>query len=173
MENSDNLEILLRRNLDTIFIVGTGTILMAVWGIAKLIALAVLSEAGIESVVGPFPDDGAPALYYRFFGFFILLDFLLRIVIGRRARAEGRGKKQGSLYIVLAGFLCLNYLMSVVGRAVNLYFERSDIEDTLIMIVIDATSMVILAELIVSAVRIRKLTRQMEEHTGSPGSTVF
>lgn len=158
----------LRKNQDTMYIVGTGTILLSIWGVFKAIAFTILTKSGIEKLVGHLPET-IPLRFLLIYAWIsLLLDLLLRIVVGVCARQESRGRRHSPVYIVFSAFLSLTYLFSAVHRVKELIDNRVFDEDQIIMILIDATSMIVLMELVLSAVRVRRLTSLLGKDVDLP-----
>ena len=99
------MEIELRKNLDIIYIVGTGTMFFSVWGLFKGIAINILSYNGVETLEGISPGNLSPRIVISLLGINLAVEFLLRVIIGCCSRLEGRGEKAGSFYIFLTGVL--------------------------------------------------------------------
>ena len=139
------MEIELRRNLDIIYIVGTGTMLFSVWGLFKGIAINILSYAGIETLEGIRPGNLPPRIVISMLGINLVVEFLLRVIIGCCSRIEGRGEKAGSFYV------------GKVFSRIMAFTLQQDIIDQVVLLFIDVTSLVLLVELLVAVYRARKL----------------
>ena len=153
-----DMESKIRRLEDNLITIGTGVVLFAVWAVVKYI-LTLYSE-GLQQAVATYQEEGT-ALYVISY-VFMMFDFLLRCFIGFSARAEGIGEKKGNAYIILACVLFLVYFLSVLIEAFFIIFFPNDILYLLITIFIDATSVFFTADLIFSAVSVRKLRKQKE-----------
>lgn len=162
------MEIELRKNLDLIYIVGTGTMLFSVWGLFKGIAINILSYAGIETLEGIKPGSLQPRIVISLVGINLVVEFLLRIIIGCCSRLEGRGEKAGSFYIFLTVVLGVMYVVKVFSR-IMAFDPMKDIIDQVVLCFIDITSLVLLIELVIAVYRARKIAgiikaREDEEH---------
>lgn len=160
------METQLRRNQIALVTLGTGTILFGVWSVIKTV-LYLLAGPSLDSAL-----EGDPSLtpIIKFFIFLILsllmlIDLSLRLFVGRAARAEGMGKKPKSAYLYLAG------LLLAFSAVVDLYSLYSFFTGTLknqsgldyaVSMLVELNSLVLLAGLIVTGRRVRKLRGQTE-----------
>ena len=162
------MEIELRKNLDIIYIVGTGTMFFSVWGLFKGIAINILSYNGVETLEGISPGNLSPRIVISLLGINLAVEFLLRVIIGCCSRLEGRGEKAGSFYIFLTVVLGVMYVVKVFSR-VMAFDPMKDIIDQVVLCFIDITSLVLLIELVIAVYRARKIAgiikaREDEEH---------
>ena len=94
-----------------------------------------------------------------------LMDLGLRVFVGLSARAEGRGRPQGRLYLILAGLLLVLSGLSFVSYVIT-YFSHSEyVVDADAAILVELTSFITLLQMIISAVRVRR-ARRMEKERG-------
>ena len=139
----------LRRKQVTLVTLGTGVILFGVWSVVKsLLYFRTNLFADLDTQVEPELLPYIKLATVVIVALFVLADLGIRLKIGRRARAEGMGRRQKNGYLILAAliafsrlYLCLDYVVSVL---------------------VDLSSTVLLAELIITALRVRKL-RAMSE----------
>ena len=116
------LERKLRRNQDTLASVGMGVIAFGVWSAIEAMILFVLQIP--KTIDGTVPGEYA-AVGIAIAGVGILLDLavdlLLRIYVGRSARAEWLGGKPKRGFLVAAGLLTLGSLISFLITVVALF----------------------------------------------------
>lgn len=156
-----------RKYQDIINIAGTGTIIFSVWSVFKGLALFILSRAAFRKAFGLAADGVVSPAEYAGVAVALALDLILRLQVGRGARLEARGRRAGNFYVIVAGVMALLYVPSVLFRAYGLPKAGTGLIDELIMLVIDATSMVILFWLLFSVRKVRKLRRILGKETGS------
>ncbi len=95
---------------------------------------------------------------YVLLGAIVLIDLGVRAYVGLSARAEGYGKKKGSLYLVVA-------FLAAIVNAFTLYLivAIAPFLQSLLVIIaaiaIEATAIAALALVIYSALRLRRMSR--------------
>ena len=155
----------LRRSQVTLVTLGTGVILFGVWSVVKsLLYFRTNLFADLDTQVEPelLPYMLATVVIVALF---VLADLGIRLKIGRRARAEGMGRRQKNGYLILAALIVL---VNIIGDLLGVYYivkngvpEQSGL-DYVVSVLVDLSSTVLLAELIVTVLRVRKL-RAMSE----------
>ena len=155
----------LRRKQVTLVTLGTGVILFGVWSVVKsLLYFRTNLFADLDTQVEPelLPYMLATVVIVALF---VLADLGIRLKIGRRARAEGMGRRQKNGYLILAALIVL---VNIIGDLLGVYYivkngvpEQSGL-DYVVSVLVDLSSTALLAELIVTALRVRKL-RAMSE----------
>ena len=98
---------------------------------------------------------------------FVLIDMLLRWKVGRKAMAVSRGEREpGVGFFVLSSILLLmdmsELVMGILSIA-GIISSDEDLFDQISTLLVDFTSVVMLIEMIVAAVMIRKLTKAISE----------
>ena len=157
-------ERLLRKNQNTLVIVGKGVIAFGVWTAVKTVLSAMLMDDIENAIQGAETGEPVPALaVYAILAVILLLLLGFRALIGRAAIAEGRGRKSGWLYLVLAGLLALTDLAALVTSIVWIEDAFKSVMDLVVTVVVELTSIVTTAELILSAIRVKRLTRLLGE----------
>ena len=150
----------LRRKQVTLVTLGTGVILFGVWSVVKsLLYFRTNLFADLDTQAEPelLPYMLATVVIVALF---VLADLGIRLKIGRRARAEGMGRRQKNGYLILAALIVL---FNLAVELFSIYFVvknglsgQSHIEYAVSMLV-DLSSTVLLIELIVTVLRVRKL----------------
>ena len=155
----------LRRNRNTLVIVGGGVIMFGFWSVIKAVLIFALRRDWLMELMGDSAlDIFEVVLIYTFLAVFFLIDLFLRLFVGRSARAEGFGRKKGWAYVVVDGLMAALAAALLVVSIVT--FSMSDYESVLDMIVtfaVDLTSLFTLLELLVTAVRVKRLARALEK----------
>ena len=155
----------LRRSQVTLVTLGTGVILFGVWSVVKsLLYYRTNLFADLDTQVEPelLPYMLATVVIVALF---VLADLGIRLKIGRRARAEGMGRRQKNGYLILAALIVL---VNIIGDLLGVCYivkngvpEQSGL-DYVVSVLVDLSSTVLLAELIITVLRVRKL-RAMSE----------
>ena len=155
----------LRRKQVTLVTLGTGVILFGVWSVVKsLLYFRTNLFADLDTQVEPelLPYMLATVVIVALF---VLADLGIRLKIGRRARAEGMGRRQKNGYLILAALIVL---VNITGDLLGVYYivkngvpEQSG-PDYIVSVLVDLSSTILLAELIITVLRVRKL-RAMSE----------
>ena len=148
-----------RRLQDILVVCGTGIILFGAWTILKLVLLIVTHDEATQRVLLDIDDEIPLFLMYFMFGLIGIIDILFRCFVGFSARAEGYGRRKAYAYIPLAAFMVVMGVLSVVASAVALVRIDATRFDTISTLIIEATSVLIWATLIVSSVRLKRLDK--------------
>ncbi len=170
----------LRRDENTLTVVGSGVILFGVWTVVKMVLQEInrfpefMAELGVDELgfeetgladLGLDPNLLAMAVAFTVVIIVYLMDLGLRVFVGLSARAEGRGRPQGRLYLILAGMLLVLSGLSFVSYVIT-YFSHSEyVVDADAAILVELTSFITLLQMIISAVRVKR-ARRMEKERG-------
>lgn len=170
----------LRRDENTLTVVGSGVILFGVWTVVKMVLQEInrfpefMAELGVDELgfegtgladMGLDPKLLATVVAFTVVIIVFLMDLALRVFVGLSARAEGRGRPQGRLYLILAGLLLVLSGLSFVSYVIT-YFSHSEyVVDADAAILVELTSFITLLQMIISAVRVRR-ARRMEKERG-------
>ena len=164
MENE--LVIELRRRRITLMSLGSGVISFGVWSILKTLLYIYVGVMKLNVTTVPEEyQQAATAIAYVMLAFFMMIGLSLRLFVGLRARAAGSGKRQRPTYIVVAGLLLawsvLSLLVAVFSRTSG-RMENQSVMDYAVSIFVECCSAAILAELVYTALRVRKLAKLAE-----------
>ena len=141
MVNNDELHIRLRKNQNTLSVIGLGVIVFGIWSVIKIVLYTALDNDGI-------------------------LASSLRLHVGLSAMAEGRGRSPRKAYIILTFLMALVSFALFVAGMVGLWLSDSvevSIGVSLVSSIVDATSCVLLFEMAVSAIQVKRLRKRLEE----------
>ena len=102
-------------------------------------------------------------MFFAIIAFFMAFALAIRVFVGLSAVAEGRGKRRGLLYILIAVimmigdicFFCVGFFMTEKEQFGALARDQS-----ISTLIIDVTSLIMLTQMVISALKIRKLTRR-------------
>ena len=176
-------EIELRRRQNTLIIVGTGSIIFGGWAIIKTVGFFLVG--GLEeipqlrnlmTVLGQETDVDYYTLMVTAALIILAADLLIRIGTGWAALSVSRGGRVRTVYIILASLLILDSLLTLAGMAIN----NVEIIETVInnasdttagtvpdsdsfsigAVIIELTAMIMMAEMLVSMIRIRAIAKQ-------------
>ena len=164
----------LRKYQNMLVIIGTGVIYFGVWGYVKLAMYFVTNRADLLETFSESmgQETLTPEMLRLFYGVtcaLILLIggiiFAVRLYVGLSARAEGMGHRHNAVYLAVAALIVLiEGGMLIVSVA--LYFGGNSggtsFLDMLATTVVELTSVVLTAEMVVSAVKVRRLKRAMK-----------
>ena len=156
----------LRRKQVTLVTLGTGVILFGVWSVVKsLLYFRTGLFADLDAQIEPELLPYIKLVTVVIVALFVLADLGIRLKIGRRARAEGMGRRQKNGYLILAALIVL---VNITGDLLGVYYivkngvpEQSG-PDYVVSVLVDLSSTILLAELIITVLRVRKL-RAMSE----------
>ena len=165
MRENDALQIQLRKNQDTLKIVGLGVMAFGAWSIVKSILYTTAQWSSIkEEIVVPEANETIAKMVYLFMIAVILtVEIAIRLYIGRSAIAEGKGERRRPGYVVVA-FLITAIGLTLTVTAFVVPGIRMELNlDLLASLFVEITSAVITLEMCWSAIRVRKLRRQLAE----------
>ena len=148
------METKIRRLQNNLVTIGTGIIVFSVWSIIKTVFSTTLFRAEMLEDPGEY-DLVVIALTW----IITLVDCLLHCFIGFSARAEGNGKRKSVFYLIVTGLVLCLYIPLVAAECTTLFHITESVLKFLFTLFIDITSVVMMAELFVSAVSIRVLKR--------------
>ncbi len=158
------METELRRRRSELLTLGFGIIAFGVWSVLKTYLYTWVDPLVQNVDVEEQYKTAATILGYVMITIVLAMDLGLRLYVGMSARAEGLGKKKGRAYIVVASLMLL---VSVLLWFASLGYIQTRAEDDSLMdyivsMVVDLTSIAILARLVYNAVKVRQLRRQLE-----------
>lgn len=167
---TDDLHRELRRYQDILSIVGTGVMLFGVWSLIQSAMMFILQMPQYRRELGDYEYAAlGMAIIVLLFLILISVDLLLRGYIWRSARREAARGARRNGYLIAAGALALIRVL-VLGYIIAMIFgvvEYSDDSDDLIVTaVISATEAVTLIEMIVAAVRVRRISERLGRERG-------
>lgn len=144
----------IRRLENNLITLGTGVIAFGVWTFLKFVIYLIFGNELDDQVTGI-----AKVVTIIILLILGALDMLLRLYIGASARSQGRGKKKSGFYIVITALMILVLTLTIGIEVYSTLRLEGGLIDDVITLIIDVTSLVILVDLMVSAVRLRKLKK--------------
>ena len=173
--NNDDDHILIRKSQNTLIVVGTGTVLFSVWTAVKMLGTLFLLRNETVAAVRKLAEKNGIAVsdtlifYVLLAGtvFFILLIVGVRTNVGLAAISEGRGRRRRKGYLFLAVIMItydfLAVIANIIGHNSQESFGALTINTSMSSFVIELTSMIMLAGMVFSAVRLRKAQRRVSQ----------
>lgn len=166
--NNDIDHIMMRRSQNTLIVVGTGTILFSVWTVVKTLGSLFMCREEAVAIARRTADEVGVVisdqnLFYIMIAVLLttLLLFLgIRTYIGRSAISEGRGFRRSKGYLILAVILIIINTAAVVIMFISTkskeYLWMFSSDTSLSTLIIELTSIIMLAEMVFAAAKLRK-----------------
>ena len=179
---NDPKQIKLRKYENILAISGVAVIAFGVWTIIKSAFYLLLQPfdieifippeqlAEMEAEMGPNVDILTSGVIVGAIFFILFLDLLLRFYIGKSAYADGRARKRKRvIYVIVAIIMAVAFANDVWVTVSNLFIgeptEQSEgveyMRGVLTSVLLDMTSLLALIELIVSAIQVRRLRKEL------------
>ena len=151
----------IRRLQDTLIIAGDGVIAFSAWSLLKAAIFLILTgRETIDELFGS-ANETITIIVIIVVGAMVCIDLALRLFIGLSARSEGRGKKKGPFYLIVAALAAIANAVSALSTALGMAFTLSPI-DTVVSTLIDATALAALILVIYCSVHLRSLNKATE-----------
>lgn len=169
--NNDPKHIAIRKTQNTLIVVGSGIVLFGIWTAVKMLgSFFLLKEetiAAMRMLGGEGMDELSDTAVFYITLVMVMLVMLvilaIRTYVGLSAISEGRGKKSRILYIPIA-------VIMIIFGIISFYTSFTTVEDlgtygafskdtTMSGLIIELTSVIMLTEMVVSAVRIKRLRK--------------
>ena len=155
---NDDATVKFRKNSRTLVDLGTGIIIFGFWSIIKLSTYLILNipiydVSEIEDL-----DQSDLPLIMGILYFMLAVDVIVRLIVGLNARAEGRGKKRSSFYLVFNVWLIIFGLFSVgsvIWECIDLSMTGS-LFDGLLTLFMECSSFIITVEVYIAALSVRR-----------------
>ena len=147
----------LRKNRNNLLVSGMGVIAFTAWGGVKSFLLLFLTKEGAEAIGEVSAFRYGVAVLLSLLSFTLIVTAALNIYVGLSAISEGKGKKRKNYYVAAAVVLTVIRLIGVIS---DLFFSSGksfSVMDKLATIIVDITSLIMMADLTVSAIKIRRL----------------
>ena len=173
--NNDIDQILIRRSQNTLIVVGTGTILFSVWTVIKTLgSLVLLKDELIAVIKKAITESGfvIPDQYIFYIGLALVLILTIlflavRTFIGLSAVSEGRGFRRKNGYLILAVIMIILNIAVIIINFVSVNSQESigvlSNDNSLSAQIIELTSIIMLVELVFSAIRIRRVRKRVSQ----------
>ena len=154
----------LRRLRISLMTLGSGVFAFGVWSILKSYLYLWVNPVVFDDVEAQY-QSAVMIVFYVMFTFLMLIDLLLRAYVGMGARSMGMGKKKGLMYMIVLSLMLaasvLSCLLMVMGRE-NKRMENQSNMDFFVSAFVEFCSMGVLAELLYTVIRVKKLEKRTE-----------
>ena len=162
--NNEPRDIEIREHRDRLATIGTGVMVFGIWNVVKTVGLYLISTS--PAMAGSMTVGGASPYALAM----LPLSLGMRCYVGISAMSVSRGIEKSGLYIffarlMLLGSILVLAMMGVVimyllsGEAPQSLTDQLTLRPALTSTVIEITSMILVAEMIHSAKKLRKLQK--------------
>lgn len=168
MENNHCLQVRLRKSEDSLKIVGLCVFVFSLWSMIRtLLYVSVQWNTLYASAAEASVDGTTFTIFFSIFVSVILaVELGFRIYLARSAIAEGRGRKKRYAYIFFCFLGALLNIALMVYAVLSINRAEQTIDsalDLLLGCIAETTSICILLEMGVSAIRVKKLRARLAE----------
>ena len=141
----------IRRLENTLTTIGTGIIAMSVWQFIKNILQYTLLRSNDE-------DELSLAKILFMIGVLIIFS-LIDCYIGFSARSEGKGKKKKGIYLFWTALYLIVSFIAITLELILVFIDPNHTVYYFIVVIIDITVLVLNIEMMVSAIKVRRLRK--------------
>ena len=141
----------IRRLENTLTTIGTGIVAMAIWQTIKIILQLTLlnqMEKNEETISGVIIAISITVILG-----------LIECYIGFSARSEGIGKKKSGVYLVWTGLYLAAFFVVLVFEIYLIFTDFDFTVSTIVIAIIDISAFVLNIEMMVSAIKVRRLRK--------------
>lgn len=165
---NDELHIKLRKTENGLITGGLVVILFGVWNVIRIFLFCFMDNVQKRTIMKSTELlTEFPWLMYIVLGILALFDLLLRWYVGRRAILEGRYGKEKKFYLVwLIFMIVIGYLLESSNLKQAVGVRGNDWEDAVIAAIVDGTSLLIMIQVLLSSLEVKRLRRKIKEEWG-------
>ena len=145
--------ILLRKYNDTLYISGTGTMILGVWSLVQLFLYFTVRSDELEALSQAVPGITLE-MVYALIGILAGLEIFARFFVGFSARSVAIKGKKRIVYVILCFLIILWYVLMMYLEILSL--DEVGIFSVVMSLVVYLTSMYICFEVAVTGIRIRR-----------------
>ena len=141
----------IRRLENTLTTIGTGIVAMAIWQTIKIILQLTLlnqMEKNEETISGVIIAISITVILG-----------LIECYIGFSARSEGKEKKKSGVYLVWTGLYLAAFFVVLVFEIYLIFTDFDFTVSTIVIAIIDISAFVLNIEMMVSAIKVRRLRK--------------
>lgn len=166
-------EIKFRRLGNVLSTSGFGVLMFGLWSIIRTLLQSFFGSNGISEAAdeaagtaAEVPDSlsGVVLVFIIVLAAFVAAEVGARIYVGISARSDSKGKKKSIAYLIVAGILIAFSAVNLVFNIFTLNYQNSFVFDTIITLILDGSSLIVLIELFVTGIRFRKMRKNMKAH---------
>ncbi len=169
--NNEPEQIEIRKCQNTLIVVGAGIILFGIWTMVKTMGMLFLLRdetiAAFRNSVADIAGVSDETIFRAMVAITLIaaaVVLAVRAYIGLSAISEGRGKRRSVIYLLLTGFLIISGISSLATD----FFSMSEPEQlgaftndqSFSAAIIEATSLIMMTQMLVSSLKIRKLAHR-------------
>ena len=170
--DNDPEQVAIRKYQNILIVVGTGIILFSAWTVVKMLgSFFMLKDETVEAMrrfggegMADVPDTAVFYITLVTVLIIMLIVLAIRAYVGLSAISEGRGKRRRGPYLLLAVIMIISGTMSFIANFLSTGKEASfgalSADTSFSGLIIELTSVIMLTEMVVSAIRIRRLTER-------------
>lgn len=156
----------IRRLQSTLAISGIAYIAFGFWFIVKVVMLLIISPDQLRmhaSELFGSPMDTDIVFHAALIILFVLMviGLVMRLYVGLSAFLESRGRRCGTLYVIIAAIAAVSGIVSTVQAVIYSSSLRMLLGD-FIPGIVDLISLLALIDLTIAAIRLRRITRASE-----------
>ena len=160
MENRQEIERRLRKSQNNLVVIGYGVIAFGVWSVIKIVLYTALNtDINMLSAEG---ETVPVEVFWFIMLIFLAFELSLRLYVGFSAVYEGRGRKKRFGYIILALLMALTSFALVAANLAAFGSDESP-GKTVVTIIVEASSSIMLIEMAIFAARVKRLGRKLAE----------
>ena len=177
MINNSPEHIRLRRDRNTLRIVGAGTIAFGIWSLVKIFSVLFIRRNEIITAVyedaqekGLDVTEISPSLLFKMMLIMamtmLIFDIASRLIVGLSAIYEGNGRNMRFPYVILTCIMMLINISNIITlltgtqEDAGILTEVFNNDSMLSSVLIELTSFIMLLEMTIASVRIRRFNRQ-------------
>lgn len=161
---------MIRKYQNALVISGRGVVLFGLWNIARLfisyffagdMLIRMLKDGIDDTSALDSIDDSVLKLSILIMIFVVFfVDLLIRIYVGKRAIARGKGQKSNNAYVVIAFILFAISLYGDLSGLMNIS-GHTEKADYIISTIVDLTSVYAWGDVVYSSIRLRILENKL------------
>ena len=177
MINNSPEHIRLRRDRNTLRIVGAGTIAFGIWSLVKVFTVLFIRRNEIITAVYENAQENGldvteinRSLLFKMMLIMamtmLIFDIASRLIVGLSAISEGNGRNMRFPYVILTCIMMLINISNIITlltgtqEDAGILTEVFNNDSMLSSVLIELTSFIMLLEMTIASVRIRRFTRQ-------------
>lgn len=158
----------LRKQQSLLVDAGTGVILFGIWGVAKINLYLGLSPVFLEALhimaqEIEIDEKTIAAILWILVAVWLVMEMGVRLYVGLSAIAEGKGKKKGYCYLIVAA--------AMLGTTLSQGWEafgpealvKSNIDMSLILsFCMELASVYVILELLIAGIRVKRMKKMLK-----------
>ena len=156
-------EITLRRNQDTLVIVGTGVIIFGVWSLLKTMFALLLNMGDLYELIIQEETPEGRLVIFIVVTLLLVIDLAFRVSVGLSAIAVARGEKSRFIFVAGALLLAFSSAATVTAQIKGIVTGEEITLISHVAAAVEFTSLITLTQLINSAMAIRGIRKELKK----------